>query len=213
MIKPILFSTEMVRAILEGRKTVTRRVISAKKIKDVLSSPAKIENPDIPDKRIVKCLCYAPYDPGDILWVRETWTRLPVTPGGHFRPQGVYYYKAGEEMRPEKYRENGWHPSIHMPKEAARLFLRVKSVRVEKLQEIDGFGILSEGIDNGKSNPKMGERWGNMQLMAFSKLWDSTIKSSDLSVYGWACNPWVWVIEFKRISKNELELEKKGYRA
>lgn len=85
-----------------------------------------------------------------------------------------------------------------MPKAAARIRLKVKNVRVERLQEIDGAVILSEGIDNGKSNPSMGKRWENMQRETFKTLWNSTIKKSDLDRYGWDANPWVWVIEFER---------------
>ena len=134
----------------------------------------------------------APYQAGDILWVRETWTSVPG---------GSYIYKVSVEC-PDAWRGT-WHPSIHMPKEAARLFLRVTGVRVERLKDIDGHGILKEGIDNGKSNPAMGTRWENMQSMAFAELWNSTLKSADLPLYGWAANPWVWVIEFERISKDE----------
>lgn len=99
-----------------------------------------------------------------------------------------------------------WHPSIHMPREAARIFLRVTDVRVERLQKIDGHGVLAEGVDNGHSNPAMGKRWENMQLMAFPALWDSTIKPAARDLYGWDANPWVWVIEFEQIGREEAEL-------
>ena len=79
-----------------------------------------------------------------------------------------------------------WHPSIHMPKEAARLFLRATGVRVERLQDIDDDGVVAEGL-------KIGD--------AFDVLWDSTIKPADLPLYGWDANPWVWVIEFERCEK------------
>lgn len=199
--KPILSNTEMVRSILEGRKTVTRRAIRPQPE----GRPIRMtENSCYPG-------CYAiegtprvirpPCQTGDILWVRETWCKA----------HGHYLYRAfpGIGMEPERQdaamREMGlkWRPSIHMPKEAARLFLRVTGVRVERLKDIDGHGILKEGIDNGKSNPAMGTRWENMQSMAFAELWNSTLKSADLPLYGWAANPWVWVIEFERISKDE----------
>ena len=70
---------------------------------------------------------------------------------------------------------------------------------VERLKEVDGNGILSEGIDNGISNPAMGKRWENMQRMKFENLWDSTIPPKDRDKYGWAANPWVFVIEFERV--------------
>ena len=74
--KPILFNTEMVRAILDGRKTCTRRVVKKDKVDAVLSSPARMGNPDIPDDRFIKCLCTAPCEIGDILYVRETWAPM-----------------------------------------------------------------------------------------------------------------------------------------
>lgn len=188
--KPILFNTEMVRAILDGRKTVTRRVVKP-----------QLESRPTPMKKD-SCWpgCFAiqgtakvirpPYQPGDTLWVRETWAKSMA---------GTFMYQADDKaIMVER-----WRPSIHMPREAARLFLRVTGVRVERLKDIDGHGILKEGIDNGKSNPAMGTRWENMQSMAFAELWNSTLKSADLPLYGWAANPWVWVIEFERISKDE----------
>lgn len=188
--KPILSNTEMVRAILEGRKTVTRRAIRPQPE----GRPIRMtENSCYPG-------CYAiegtprvirpPCQTGDTLWVRETWAKSMA---------GTFMYQADDKaIMVER-----WRPSIHMPREAARLFLRVTGVRVERLKDIDGHGILKEGIDNGKSNPAMGTRWENMQSMAFAELWNSTLKSADLPLYGWAANPWVWVIEFERISKDE----------
>lgn len=192
--KPILFNTDMVRAILDGRKTVTRRIVK--------------NNPEECTSKVVNGVCKicddkggfylpddyvkvrSPYQAGDILYVRETWSPVSVKPKR-------YLYKTHcpeADDLPVK-----WHPSIHMPKEAARIFLRVTDVRVERLQDIDGYSVLAEGVDNGKSNPTMGARWENMQLMAFSELWDRTIKKSNLDRYGWAANPWVWVIELERI--------------
>lgn len=188
--KPILFNTEMVRAILDGRKTVTRRVVKPQ--------PESRPTPMKKDSCWPGCFAIQgtakvirpPYQPGDTLWVRETWAKSMA---------GTFMYQADDKaIMVER-----WRPSIHMPREAARLFLRVTGVRVERLKDIDGHGILKEGIDNGKSNPAMGTRWGNMQSMAFAELWNSTLKSADLPLYGWAANPWVWVIEFERISKDE----------
>ena len=194
--KPSLFNTEMVRAISEGRKTVTRRAIRPQPE----GRPIRMtENSCYPG-------CYAiegtprvirpPYQPVDILYVRETWN-------GDWCDHYIYKADGGSAKAAGYTAEPKWRPSIHMPKEAARLFLRVTGVRVERLKDIDGHGILKEGIDNGKSNPAMGTRWENMQSMAFAELWNNTIKPSDRALYGWAANPWVWVIEFERISKDE----------
>ena len=197
--KPILFSTEMVLAILDGRKTVTRRVIRWDKVDNALSCPARRKNIEIPDDKIIERLCGAPYRMADILYVRETWTILPVTPGDNFRPSGVYYYKADGDMRPDRFRDNGWHPSIHMPKEAARIFLRVQDVHVERVQEITGAECVREGIPQ-ESLKEVGEAFTVGQ---FADLWDSTVKPSDRALYGWDANPWVWVIDFERISRDE----------
>lgn len=140
-----------------------------------------------------------PYHPGDILYVRETWCKTDC-----FGLQDGYAYKANDNsILTETGFVPKWRPSIHMPREAARIFLRVTDVRVERLQDIDGRGALSEGVDNRHSNPTMGKRWENMQRMEFSTVWDSTIKPADRALYGWAANPWVWVIEFERISREE----------
>ena len=194
--KPILSNAEMVRSILEGRKTVTRRAIRPQPE----GRPIRMtENSCYPG-------CYAiegtprvirpPYQPVDILYVRETWN-------GDWCDHYIYKADGGSAKAAGYTAEPKWRPSIHMPREAARLFLRVTGVRVERLKDIDGHGILKEGIDNGKSNPAMGTRWENMQSMAFAELWNNTIKPSDRALYGWAANPWVWVIEFERISKDE----------
>ena len=200
--KPILFNTKMVRAILDGRKTVTRRVIRWDKVDNALSCPARRKNIEIPDDKIIERLCGAPYRIADILYVRETWTILPGTPGDNFRPSGVYYYKADGDMRPDRFRDNGWRPSIHMPKEAARIFLRVQDVHdvhVERVQEITGAECVREGIPQ-ESLKEVGEAFTVGQ---FADLWDSTVKPSDRALYGWDANPWVWVIDFERISRDE----------
>ena len=198
--KPILFNTEMVRAILDGRKTVTRRVIHIPNYGYFMTEPPRV---------------VSRYQTGDILYVRETWTILPVTPGDNFRPSGVYYYKADGDMRPDRYRDNGWHPSIHMPKEAARIFLRVQDVHVERVQEMSEIDADKEGIrsywqtphDNGPPFIGCAKGIGNdlcfTRREAFGQLWDSTVKPSDRALYGWDANPWVWVINFERISRDE----------
>lgn len=195
-IKPILFNTEMVRAILDGRKTCTRRIIKAEKVDNVLNSPARKSNPDIPDAQFIKCLVDMKYEPGDILYVRETWYKSP----SRYMYRADYsnterFYKDGKEVSIK------WKPSIHMPKEAARIWLRVTDVRVERLQEMTGQDVLKEGL-NSHVHPQASYFDGNQREM-FEKLWNSTIKKSDLDRYGWDANPWVWVIEFERCEKPE----------
>lgn len=198
--KPILFNTEMVKAILDGRKTVTRRVVKFKQGQNPAWSGY------IPDGAVLYGsnnvpAAKAPFQPGDILWVRETWQfipcidcRLNVHGGCHADPltyddgdsvsEGCFVHRADY---PETERIN-WKPSIHMPREAARIFLRVKDMRVERLHEIDDNGVMAEGLEIG---------------CYFDDLWDRTIKSVDRPVYGWDANPWVWVIEFERTDDPE----------
>lgn len=206
--KPILFNAEMVRAILEGRKAVTRRVVK----------------PQPPATSVVRkrgcawewsfwadCdmghLMQPPYQPGDTLWVRETFRDLPVLPNGTFTNRVHYYYKADGDLRPAGWRDR-WRPSIHMPREAARIFLRVKGVRVERLQDISREQAIDEGVNDpyDYQPPAWYDKHGltnNYEIDAFAGLWDSTIKPADLTLYGWEANPWVFVIEFERISKDE----------
>lgn len=184
MERPILFNAKMVRAILEGRKTVTRRVVRRKELDAVLSSPARIANRDIPDCQFIERLCTAPCEPGDILWVRETWTAVPG---------GSYVYKASVEC-PDAWMGT-WRPSIHMPKEAARIFLRVTGVRPERLREMVLADVLMEGVQEADTYEDTWDLW--------HQTWDSTIKPADRPVYGWAANPWVWVISFERVDRPE----------
>jgi hypothetical protein len=178
--KPILFNTDMVKAILDGRKTVTRRV---------LKHPFEIHpNGYITKPRGNERLCpyEPPYQPGDILYVRETWN---VWTGG-------YIYKAWSKPFPQAgcYPETKWHPSIHMPKEAARIFLKVKDVRVEQLQDITPDDAVKEGTK---------ETFPPLAADEFRDIWNSTIKKSDFGKYGWGANPWVWVIEFSKMEAEQ----------
>ena len=213
-IKPILFNTEMVQAILDGRKTCTRRVIKPQP-DEKHTYPLGFVT-DSTEKKEVGSFGFAAneyggsiqyvkppyrYAPGDILYVRETWCALPVNEAGHMRGHCVYYYRADGELRPEGWRGK-WHPSIHMPKEAARIWLKVTDVRVERLQEIAAESALAEGAD--KYIHTNGELDENMTITSFIGIWNSTIKKSDLDRYGWDANPWVWVIEFERCEKPEI---------
>lgn len=194
--KPMIFNTKMVRAILEGRKTVTRR--------DPFQMP--------PDYTILKGLyrdgkrrlcaifradddptteaVYARYDIGDILWVRETWCES-------LGQAGIYFYRAyagpKDEMKEYAHSFNRWRPNIHMPREAARIFLRVTGVRVERLRDMVLGDVLMEGITEADTYESTWDRW--------HQTWNSTIKPKDLGSYGWEANPWVWVISFERIDK------------
>lgn len=189
--KPILFNTEMVRAILEGRKTVTRRPIKPQPAGELRRMGEDSCYPGYFAAAGEDRVCQPPYMVGDVLYVRETWAELPVSLGGHFRPSGVYYYKAGPEEVPEGYLER-WRPSIHMPPEAARIFLRVTAVRAERLRDIfeDPPGpenqVVREGLKYGCD---------------FIATWENTIKPKERTTYGWEANPWVWVIEFEQIKE------------
>lgn len=218
-IKPILFNTEMVRAILDGRKTCTRRVIKPQW--EECPTCKYVHNEYIYDKMAENVYCArcgyplvlerrAPYQPGDILYVRETWCGLPVNEAGHFRGHPIYYYRADGDLRPEGWR-GAWHPSIHMPKEAARIWLKVTDVRVERLQSITVEGAIREGAEGEKCHhinagafgctDCMNTGWIEPPQVEFMQIWDSTIKKSDLDRYGWNANPYVWVIEFERCEK------------
>lgn len=198
--KPILFNTEMVRGLLNGTKTVTRRVIK---------EPWYIEDEDV--SRVSGYAMHRGYDythgmpypdsiyhPGDILYVRETWARSMA---------GTYLYRATDTPLIL----DGWRPSIHMPREAARIFLRVTDVRVERLQNITPDQLRAEGVKlfvTPSECKNIMNRFGAVcnyerKKKDFSALWDSTIKKADRALYGWAANPWVWVIEFERISREE----------
>lgn len=142
-----------------------------------------------------------PYRPGDILYVRETWAAWSRTYGA----VPVLYYKADGDA-PDGIK---WRPSIHMPREAARIFLRVTDVRVERLQDITEEQARAEGaIDNRHFIHSPDNEYETLHSARehFAGIWDSTIKPADRDLYGWAANPWVWVIEFEQISREEAGL-------
>lgn len=226
-IKPILFNTEMVRAILDGRKSCTRRIIKPQPqgYFEVSEEPLYIYDTDGKQGKITP-----PYQPGDILYVRETWR---VGAWDIFNQMIAFDYKDGtcgeltyihdrelfdrlvnqsrNDARQAKCEYNGadfvwekgkspcrWHPSIHMPKEAARIWLKVTDVRVERLQEITPQGAWKEGARCSCLHP-VPDCAGNKT--AFVNIWNSTIKKADLDRYGWDANPYVWVISFERCEK------------
>lgn len=204
--KPILFNTDMVLAILDGRKTVTRRVPSKRvedKWFDYTEWVAAVKTPgstSLTEKEFYEQ--YPPYQTGDILYVRETW--------GHGYHDGTYIYKADDKLANlPKFKETSkliYHPSIHMPKKATRVFLKVTGVRLERLQNMPHDGPLKEGIHycecpggfTWKSDTDMYNCYTTPNG-CMKALWDSTIKKSDIDRYGWDANPWVWVIEFERV--------------
>ena len=219
-VKPILFNTEMVRAILEGRKSCTRRIVKPQQLIGMLPDKCKSGAPeeflkekklmfkpycDMTDIELINTAYKAPYQIGDILYVRETW--MDYT--------GLTMYKADcDNYRLESlnFAGFGWHPSIHMPKEAARIWLKVTDVRVERLQEITEEQASAEGTnpwdeacyENNGWHPTLSDpdSGGEPNIIdGFHKLWDSTIKKNDLDRYGWNTNPWVWGIEFKQCKK------------
>ena len=186
---------EEIRAILADRKTATRRVVKPQHLR-VLSSPYHRQHPEVPDKVLLEKLCEPPYRPGDILYVRETWAKVG---------DNAYGYKADDVWIVPR-----WRPSIHMPREAARIFLRVTDVRVERLQDITEEQARAEGaqplmITTDVEKPDCEKMWDEWlpALPSFIHHWDSTIKPADRALYGWAANPWVRGIEFERISKEE----------
>lgn len=202
--KPILFNTDMVRAILEGRKMVTRRIckdgndytVPDMSFYDADKRTYAVHN--YSDKEHTEKLSLAeracPICPGDILYVRETWSKSPFTNYYVYRADGdgeLFKQSYDSEIMDDTVWK--WHPSIHMPKEAARIWLKVTDVRVERLKQMDCYDALKEGID-----PRLCVNLKHT-VVKFSKLWNSTIKKADLPLYGWEANPWVWVIEFKRM--------------
>lgn len=241
--KPILFNTEMVRAIQDGRKTVTRRILK--------NAPKKVYagrcvlGAGLFDETTHMRVMEPPIKIGDILYVRETWQKhhihkpLRAVPADFKEIQ--YSYRADGEIANSDGSPFIWRPSIHMPKEAARIFLRVKDVRVERLQDITVAQVAAEGIDDmvpcndavelcnycplpdelkgvhnyggtvhmceGSNCKEALDYWEEEFIGLFAGLWESTIKDKEISKYGWDANPWVCVIEFVKISKEDAMKE------
>lgn len=173
--KPILFSTPMVQAILDGRKTQTRRVIKPQPLDVVTYANQRVWYPEV-----IKC----PYgEIGDVLWVRETF----------IKDKESFLHKASHTLV-EKFIK--WKPSIFMPKEACRLFLQVKNIRVEQLQDITEEDAFAEGAKHGRFYG-LGQIGGSTRE-GFFELWETINKKGSVNK-----NPWVWVIEFEKIEKPE----------
>lgn len=218
IMKPILFNVEMVRAILDGRKTVTRRIVKPQPngTLDQRWGGFYEDNEWI--------LLKEPYRPGDILWVRETWKKVCAEERYYENGEVVssdelfgYKFRADNAIRwdirsprddefflSEIIEAAKWRPSIHMPREVARIFLLVKNVRVERLQEIKNHECVAEGAVKRPNYTKRHDLvLHNRYRQEFAELWDSTIKPADREKYGWAANPLVWVIEFEKCEKPE----------
>lgn len=205
---PILFSTPMVQAILDGRKSQTRRIIDPQPMlhNEIIKLPMEIDQygKEMEQwmkkgyKSIVTSGPASGYvipkcrygQPGDVLWVRETWAK---------NYDGTFDYKAGYPFTSP---QGGWKPNIHMPKAACRIFLEVKAIQVERLQDISNMNAMNEGIECLDH----GVHWKNYlsdeiscflnPKHSFESLWKS-INGPE----SWDSNPWVWVIDFKRIEK------------
>lgn len=200
-IKPILFNTEMVRAILQDRKVVTRRVVKDPVPDGAVWGLRRFTHQD-------RAFCHwevggelfgryfkLPYCVGDTLYVRETWCNANE-PG--IEPDYHYFADTCED-----YDQTGWtwRPSIHMPKDAARIWLKVIDVKLEQLQDM----VLGDFLDEGMAvRPEAFNDPENAYLQArdqFMGTWGSTIKGKDAEEYGWSANPWVWVVRFERCNK------------
>lgn len=203
--KPILFNAEMVRAILEGRKTVTRRLIKPRYRDGDAGfwvhrkvATGEITGVEIYDEDECGTDRYVmpPYQTGDILYVRETWRK---------EDNGFAYYATDWHKFGDEYvKQFKWNPSIHMPKEAARIWLKVTNVRLERLQAMTEEDALKEGakpgyLFEGDAEPT------RTALRIWLRIWDSTIKKKDLPIYGWVANPWCFVISFERIEKGDSD--------
>lgn len=204
---PILFSTPMVQAILDGRKTQTGRLFKVNK--QTITADEEYVFFDIEIGEAVyssmggQSWWRCPYgNVGDILWVRETWSPGSIENGVH---TGIRF-KADDERYPVR-----WKPSLFMPKEAARIFLKVTNVRVERLQDISEDDAKAEGIDrgldmNGKYLPMYRNYLKNKNDGALAGVMFSakdSFRSLWASINGpdsWQANPWVWIVEFKVLS-------------
>lgn len=188
--KSIFIAADLIPALLDGRKKCMRRIMKPQPTGEYARTFSEI----------------AMYQPGDILYVRETWHKYikRVGKGESCHLAEFYGYKASIANSEDA--NEPWKSPACMPKEAARIWLRVTDVRVERLQEITVDGCHREGINIETSAVTDGEtlnRKHDFSLEKFETLWDSTVKKSDIDRYGWDANPWVWTIEFERCEKPE----------
>ncbi|HCF1015650.1 TPA: hypothetical protein NH744_002019 [Pseudomonas aeruginosa] len=213
--RPILFNGAMVRAILEGRKTATRRIAKPVKHPDLgnIYAPGALVLEREPQHVIDRACPYG--QPGDRLWVREAWGVIsntwdesgnmvdwtpdrPATPirdlpfgSGYYSGHAIYAADgpmewAGDDDGGGESR-SAWKPSIHMPRAISRILLEITAVRVERLHDLSDPGALAEGVSHSEMHS------GDSLVDVFARLWEST--GGD-----WDANPWVWVVEFKRVT-------------
>lgn len=199
--KSLRLNTRQVKATMGGLMTEIRVPIK-KEITQFLSGKPQtwVANGSRRTKELIP-----PYQPGDILYVRETWTPFCInknTCRNALISHADYCYKASPEECVDSLGCK-WHPSVHMPKEAARLFLRVVEVRVERLRSISDMGCWAEGLDSEDPHYCEAEHYhlggvriaeGSCERHAFSYMWDETYYEKGL---GWDTNPWVWVRKFE----------------
>lgn len=210
--KGILFNTEMVQAIMSGRKTVTRRVIKQKYDNTELKMKTdKYGTYLVEIEKDVEGVTYGkredgsswrkirgyitpkpPYEKYDFLYVRETWnTAKDCGLFPNWQVEGEHYIYKADDPDSEEAKAAKWRPAIHMPRKAARIFLLVTDVRVERLNDITKEQAGAEGVSYDTDNS------GLMRIAQFIKLWNSTLSKKDIDKYSWKANPWVWVIEFQ----------------
>lgn len=209
--RPILFSGAMVRALLAGSKTQTRRELKHDCSAELMADPrVKVSYTTSPlmahfkiedeQPREFFCGLKCPYgQPGDRLWVRET---VAETIGG----QTVYRADASDEVAREVKAFTGWTPSIFMPRWASRLLLEVTAVRCERLQDISEADAVAEGVEFELVKGK--QEWFNYldewAFEYFAKDSYATLWEKINGLQSWAANPWVWVVEFKVIDGKEV---------
>jgi hypothetical protein len=194
----------MIRALLEGRKTVTRREVKKRAALDCLAAGFEPEFLALPGNAD---LC--PYGkPGGRLWVRETWycDHFEVMRGPYLKPDDLDIREALEDgtlvygadgLAPYEQEQPTWKPSIHMPRWASRILLEITAVRVERLQEISRADIRAEGL---QCPPEMASddaspNYRDWFPAAWRELWESINGAGS-----WTANPWVWVVEFKQVA-------------
>ncbi|WP_319096146.1 hypothetical protein [Pseudomonas aeruginosa] len=203
--RPILFTGPMVRAILEGRKTVTRRVVKPQP--DFLGS---MVDPNTPFKTLdagLHARITCPHgQPGDRLWVREAWAADAqvdaIAPRDLSQGEPIWY-PADFSVRQtgcSMISKGRGRPSIHMPRWASRILLEITAVRVERLQDISEEQALAEGVqgepcDHARQACSDIGCWGDTAKGAFGFLWEQLNGAG-----AWQANPWVWVVEFKRVT-------------
>lgn len=199
MYKPILFNTPMTKAVDEGRKTQTRRIVKSPYFIEMWGEKPECLRSAAKGSKLYRQIGRMPwpempYRVGDILWVRETWAHVSYDDG---EPCDKFVYRASDEAIDFELTNLvwKWRPAIHMPKAAARIFLRVKDVRIERLNDISQADLTAEGFDHHMYLQ------GDGAYLDFQALWDETIEEQKIDRYGWKANPWVTVNEFEKIKK------------